>query len=214
MPLIQAWQCSHTGKFFADRDSYRKHLRRLAAIRLQEVKQRKEEEEFDAHIDILRKSGSFEQIAQWCMDNAVILARKNGSRRMGRSDRKTLSKVRLWDVEFEGMRWSNRCSNTHHAPAGKQTNWWCSPTLPRGYPGWQGTLAFKFSNYPGFISPLFQHTGIHLGGGGASAILDMKGREIGTKCHYGVTLFEEEWPILGLMMKMRGDAQAPGVHNF
>lgn len=202
MPLVQAWQCPQTGKFFADKPAYLKHLRRLGAQRIEAFKQRRAEAEFDDHIGVLRKAGDFGQIVEWCVAHTELLARNTHGKRDKRLDAKT---ARLWDMGFKDMRWSECIPNTHHAPVGKPRNWNGDPSLPGGYPGWRGNLVFKLANWCSYSSDLFRRTGVHLGSGGGTTLRDEGGKEIGIRCSYRVYLFEEEWPLLALMMKMRGE---------
>jgi len=69
------------------------------------------------------------------------------------------------------VRWSNRVSNTHRAPKGYKTNFGFLPTLPTGFPGWEGRVWIRFKDRPDFmgLSNMMGENGIHPGSGGGGA---------------------------------------------
>lgn len=214
MPLIQAWQCPETGILFADKAEYQRHLRKRGVLRMEQFKLRKARETFDAHMAEFTKAGSFGDIARWLEENGELICRFNDDRRQEEFKRivcyqkpKFPDPPSISDVSFNDMRWKDLASNTHTAPKGKPTNWSSrdNPHLPVGYPGWTGTLCYTVANFRGFTN-LFNHTPIHTCGGGGTTVRDDKGRDTGaTRYRFSVVLYDEEWPLLRLMLKMRGE---------
>lgn len=213
MPLVQAWQCPETKTLFADKESYLKHLRVRGAMRLSAFKDRKVQENFHSYIQTLTKADSFETISRWVIENDEILLRYNDNGRRRNDEYRAKKKLkpllhrspRIRNVLFNRMTWSERCSNTHCAPKGKPQNWGHDPDLPSGYPGWVGWLYFTIEFDRHYSGNPFEGTPIHTGSGGGKAIYDEHGTACGSRYGYSVTLFDEEWPLLRLMMKMRGE---------
>lgn len=198
MPRVLAWQCPKTGNLFADKADYRAHLGKIARQHLDARREFNLRTHFNERRRELLRSSSFEDIARWLEANVDLLNARNRDRsRWGRRvDREKKGPVSLTEVRFVGMRWDACCSNSHVAPLGKRTNWGGRyPDEPRGYPGYHGSIEFCLRNFNRFPTDVFKHTGVCTGGGGGS-----------DKARYEVTLFDDDFPLLRLMDKMRGDA--------
>ena len=76
-----------------------------------------------------------------------------------------------------GMAWSvsyrDRVSNTHYCPADGETNWYCKPELPRGYPGYTGRvwvrISYENERFGSWVSDNFAKCHTYPGTGGAGA---------------------------------------------
>lgn len=188
MPKIEAWECPTTGSLFKHKEDYRRHMAKLAAARRFAANRKLMLAQAEVCVKELHQQKSFKEICQWIEKNYRLLYERqiiigNFSNRRNAMP----SGFFVKDVSFENMVWSDRCSNSHSAPAGKRTNWGGQhPDVPRGYPGYTGSISFTTSLYG--HCDLFKNTGIHTGSGGGSE----------QRFRFGVTLFAEEWPMLVL----------------
>jgi hypothetical protein len=191
MPKVTAWQCPHTEKLFLHESDYRTHLNKLARKRIQERREAAIRAAFDQTIrDFQMSCFSFSDIWRWVEQNShVIYSRKPKDER-----------PRIVRIEFDDMRWSPSCSNTHNAPHGKPTNWHCEPNIPRGYPGWKGRVRYLIEkNVNGFHSEPLKRIGIHTGSGGSGN---------GLNYSYEVTIFAEEFENIAFKQRMDGLIQS------
>lgn len=188
MPKIEAWECPTTGNLFKHKEDYRRHMAKLAAARRFAANRKIMLAQAEVCVKELHQQKSFADICRWIEKNyrllyerQIIIGNFSNRRNVMPSD------FFVKDVAFENMVWSDMCSNSHSAPAGKKTNWCGSRSgdgVPRGYPGYTGSISFTTSQY-GYCD-LFKNTGIHTGSGGGSE----------KKFRFDVTLFAEEWPML------------------
>ena len=185
--LGKAYRCPWTGNVYATKKAYVKHLRlhREGTIRKQiraKIRHLKSEE--------LWNQQTFAGVIQWIemnpdwiLDNVI---REEWSDRKSRYD-----EIRPeWWFRITKLRLtrSDCVSNSHNAPHTGVTNW-CGEggNVPRGYPGWHGSIEFKYSHeLSGFGSSVFSQSRIHLGSGGGGA----KGGR------YEVKFFDDDWPGL------------------
>ncbi|RYD73919.1 MAG: hypothetical protein EOP84_20750, partial [Verrucomicrobiaceae bacterium] len=169
MPRVTAWHCPHTGKLFLHQSEYTTHLAKLAKKRATARKLAKVRREFDKTIrDFQMSCFEFEDIERWIMANTEVLFTQvdNFHRRDHRGKLRECPKI----TEFRliNMRYNVLCSNTHAAPKGKKTNWGGheSPEVPRGYPGWRGSVEYRTSDFMAWDSRAWKAAGIHTGSGG------------------------------------------------
>jgi len=187
MPLVEAWQCPHTGTLFAkaDRNQYLAHLRRLGTVRRRERARQRALAERDQYLaNTLWNLSTIVEIEQWFLNNGAWLS----SVAFGR-DYPSAKPVRFTRFSLD-VGWRSHVSNTHSAPRGEPTNWGGDPGKPTGYPGYSGTVRFDLDGEtPGFTSDLFRPTGLYTGTGSG-------GR---TGCQYQAILWDADWPGLKTM---------------
>ena len=205
MPLVQAWQCPQTGKFFAKDDvkKYRKHLRTQAKIRWQARVQAKALAEWEAKYQEFRMSVfSFVDIEQWVINNMEFLWAKCPDYRRGKPGKYDVPVMH--EFKFNAMRWQMHCSNSHSAPRGRVTNWGNrNPSKPTGYPGWRGYVKWRISDWERWDTNPLQAIGVQTGSGGG-----------GTNGSYDVTLYAEDFPNLVFGSVMRGELSAASVRGL
>lgn len=80
---------------------------------------------------------------------------------------------------------TKEASNSHAAPIGKPKNWRRKDHLPKGYPGWVGTVYGTYSK-KGKTMKDIRIPGINTGSGFGSA----------KTFEYGITIFAEDFPKL------------------
>lgn len=185
--LGKAYRCPFTNKVYSTKSAYAKHLRKYRAttIRRNNLKKRWQRKSEDLH-----NQTSIDNIIQWIEMNPEFFINNLVLNNVP-SYRKYLDSI-ICDFNIAVtslvLDYSDKVSNSHSAPFGKQTNWGGrKKDEPRGYPGWQGDISFTLSHeLPSFTSDAFDNTGINLGSGGGSGI----------KCRYEVRLFEDDWPGL------------------
>lgn len=187
---VEAWQCPHTGTLFARKSDYQEHLQALGRKRRRERAYQKRLDAAQERIDELHRCSSIEQIERWLEANAQALA----DRLFVNSSKKAP------EVVFENVRidvtWNAMCSNSHSAPVGKRTNWGGrEENEPRGYPGWHGRITLDYPIYhdrAGFFD-LMRVTRLRTGTGSGGS----------KRASCEVTLWEEDWPNLAVMEKMK-----------
>ena len=145
-------------------------------------------------IQPLYEQPTFEDIAQWLIDNQDLLLEYRTAKGIGfRSDEKG---SKITSFKFIHMQYDNCCSNSHSAPKGMQTNWGGrrSPAVPRGYPGWRGRVEFTDERRGWHFSEVIRHLGICTGTGGGGS--------------YDVTLWAQDFRKMAepyVLDKLAGD---------
>lgn len=186
MPLVQAWQCPHTGKLFAQRDDYVDHLRREARARTLRRKISAAKLQRQKFIAGIKDCSSFEDIAEWVVANSEQLLLS----KWDKPPRRNAKLPYISMMKFEDMRWGDCISNSHSCPRNGITNWEGEPSKPRGYPGWSGRISFDVHNFDTFYSMPLRDLDIHTGSGGG-----------GNPYRYCVKLFEYDWPVMAFMRR-------------
>ena len=116
MPLVEAWQCPHTGTLFAkdDRHQYQAHLRRLGTERR---RQRVLAERDQLLTNTLWNLSTIVEIEQWFLNNGAWLSTVAFGR-----DYPSAKPVRFTRFSLD-VGWRSHVYNTHSAPRGEPTNW-------------------------------------------------------------------------------------------
>lgn len=190
MPLVQAWQCPKTGKLFAQKSEYHAHLRRRARVALRERTARRLEEEFEARAEAGRLSCfKIEDVETWLGASIPLIYT-----RARRTWTNTKKPPEITEIRFSNMRFGIQ-SNSHRAPLGKRTNWCGRDSkdgVPRGYPGWIGSIRYRNSNYMNWDTEAWDSVGVSTGSGGG-----------GTEARYDVTLWHDDFPnlLFGAIMR-------------
>lgn len=195
IPLDQAkiatvFSCPWTGKLYANKRDYVKHL---ADLRRNRIHRRIRENAISKKMEDLWNQPNFDDIVRWIDRNPEFIF-ENGLRH-GWRDRK-VEKFRgtYWlRITYLKLEWSDSVSNTHSCPRDGVTNWggrefYANGTpKPRGYPGWSGRIEWQTSHDIGFGSDPMRGLCIHTGtGGGISK----------NRFGYEVKFFESDWPGL------------------
>lgn len=168
MSIIQAYKSDADGRIFEYEQDYKKHLRKLAAIRRKEKKQEERENLRQLIIETMRtECGSFGALEKYLLKHWD---------EMGAEDSK------LMGIKFSEMEWRDSISNTHDCPKSGVTNWWSKSDLPSGYPGGQGRINVRIiADTLGYDFALAR-LGIHTGTGGGG--------------YYDVKIFADDFPGL------------------
>jgi hypothetical protein len=186
MPLVEAWQCPHTGTLFAkaDRHLYQAHLRRIATVRRRERATQRALAERDQYLaNTLWNLSTIAEIEQWFLNNGAWLSS------VAFKDYPRARVVNFTRFSLD-VRWYKHVSNTHSAPRGQPTNWGRESGTPTGYPGYRGTVSFDLDREcPGFTSDLFRATGLDTGTGSGGRL----------NCQYEAILWDADWPGLKTM---------------
>lgn len=174
------------------KSDYTKHLRKLAAEKRALAKVEHIKNTYAAWLKSERSAiETPEDIAPWILKNQKhIMDAVN-----------TVPGLAIWfgdkfkpddeitDLELS-IKWANEASNSHVCPVGGVQNW-CGKDqkLPKGYPGWVGSVKGSLKRNKGHmgsypISGLLKAVGIHIGSGGG-------GNE---HWRFEATLFDVEWP--------------------
>ena len=187
-----AFQCPWTNKVYGDKRSYIKHLKELRESRMharaRALRRQRIFEEFTMQPDLDHIVKWIELHPEFFFDGCIQAGRDRwGDRRAKFRDDFSI-KILYFDLQ-----WSDRISNTHSCPRSGVTNWGSNDDKPRGYPGWQGDIAYQLSHDIGSFSDIFKSTGIHTGSGGGRGDL---------KCAYDVKLFADDWPGMKMLRAM------------
>jgi hypothetical protein len=192
----KAYQCPFTKTIFLTKRGYVKHLGKLRQNRMwanaRKLRHRK-------RLENLWNQPSFNDVINWININSDAFW-LNGRMNGWVTDHKSWDKIRddfQIRITYLDLTWSNRVDNSHSCPHNGETNWGGGKAgVPRGYPGWTGTISFQLSHdVPSFSSNLLKGTRIHTGTGGGG------GKNLYT---YGVTLFADDWPgVFGSMQSER-----------
>lgn len=210
MSQVLVWKCDKTGKLFEDKKKYRSHLAKLAA----ESRIRRKFEVVEAGIDawwdeFRNRERSIEQLFEDVIANQDKFwteAAKHSAydwkdigKRVRRGVRMPVPKV--VEIKLNSIRQERSASNTHCCPHNGTTNFRCSDTSPRGYPGFTGHIYWyidwpkEFDGwYPGGDLFNFTRSRIHThsGSGGHHDSLNRQ------YFQYGFTVFLDDWPGLKL----------------
>jgi hypothetical protein len=190
MPKIIAWQCPHTEKVFIDFSEYQKHLKKLARERRADrILQKKAEARLAIFAEMRETCSTAEEIQKFFVEHAELFwinAAEYAGRTWGEKAKKLPEGFACKSVSFSGS-FNELVSNTHSCPKNGVQNWHYKDDLPRGYPGFQGTIRFSFTHEtPGFCSGMFEDTGIITGSGGGGAM----------NARYELKLYLDDWPAL------------------
>jgi hypothetical protein len=190
MPLVQAWQCPKTGKLFAQKSEYHAHLRRKAKVALRERNERRLIEEFELRAEAGRISCfAIKDVETWLEANIPLIYTQ-----CRRTWTKSKGPPEITQIRFSNMRFGIQ-SNSHRAPLGKKTNWCGNESkngVPRGYPGWIGSISYNNSDYMNWDTDAWSSVGVSTGSGGG-----------GDRARYDVTLWHDDFPnlLFGALMR-------------
>jgi hypothetical protein len=197
------WKSDTDGKLFEDKLKYQKHLRKLATAR----RVKRKMEAFEA-----ARIAIFAEMRATCYtpDQIVEFIKTHWHDFCFNAARNNVWKKRVvpCDLEwfkFTDLSWKEEVSNSHSAPLGKKDNWGGrKKDEPTGYPGWQGNIRYRPTDYKTsdyyFGSDAWVGTGINTGSGGYA-----------TTYYYDVKLFAEDWPA---MMASRRCAARYAIMNY
>ena len=170
MGIVQAYLSESDGALFLNESEYKDHLHKLAVKKAAVTRQNNRDAKREALITkIAEESTTFDEIAAALKENWLIIRSNTGR-----------SRSKIVEISFHHMQWSNCVSNSHACPKGGVRNWGNDPNLPKGYPGWKGTMLHQVKNDGSLFEQPFDGTGIHIGSGGSGS--------------YGVTLFASDFP--------------------
>ena len=206
MSVITAYKCDTTGKLFEDKDKYKKHIRKIATARRNQLKidQAHKVEVQWWHDNFWNHVKSLDQLKAAILYHRDVFAARGVKNYW--SDKK-LKPTPI--VEFTTFRlgYSDCVSNTHDCPHNGVTNWGCKETLndgtpaPRGYPGWTGRFDYivqshkgQLFSYPG-SSDMWEGTRIHSGTGGGGGHHDQKTNFL-QSFGFDFRLFADDWPAM------------------
>lgn len=206
MSIIQAYKSDADGKIFEDKKKYQAHLRKLAAIRRQKLKEQKLEQEFDAFMYQMGQVKSIDELNQFIKDNWKMFW-QNGAKHEHWKWRKDGAPEfhEYVDVSILEVRWGEKISNSHSCPRKGVQNFDtradCNKGKPTGYPGWIGRINIKVrppikkyygKDYmvDGWGSSYFENTIINTGSGGGGGGKDCK------HYSYDIKLFAADFPVM------------------
>jgi hypothetical protein len=200
MPQILAWKCSEDGKLFEDKSKYQKHLRKLAAVRLQDRKVKKMEEDRKEFLKKMgQEVGSFDELEKFIKDNWDFFF-ANGLSHQFDYKKASIKKHEYVEVAFRHPNFNANCSNSHSCPQNGVTNWHRASDKPTGYAGWRTQINIHVRTHQkkyrgeayyqdGFGSEYFAGTPICTGGGGGGGV------KIGvTSYSYDCTIWADDFP--------------------
>ena len=211
--IATAYRCPWTSAVFATKKAYLSHL---SELRRDHIHANIRRTIFDKQKNDLWSQPTFEDIISWVerhpeffFDNAV------GMRGSGRQDRIAGYRDKFWiKITHLNLTWTSSASNTHACPRDGFTNWGgknkhpiTGEILPRGYPGWTGSIEYQMSHDLGFGSDVMRGIGIHTGTGGG--INDLR-------YGYSVTFFDSDWPVIAeanrntRVLSVLSDERSPG----
>lgn len=195
---IEAYRCPFTEKLFADKNEYVHHLRMLRLSSNREIRRMRLFNEFveirNSITSLDQLPGVIEQNSDKFFENALV------NSIIGEEYIKFPHQINILRISLSR---EDNVSNTHDCPIGGVTNWSRKPDLPRGYPGWQGSITFTVTfkgdrkgkhNYNDCSDILegTRHsstggvTGLHLGSGGSG----------GETSRYDLKIFDADFPGL------------------
>lgn len=181
---IIAYKCPDSGKIFEYKKDYDDYRRNFLAIRRREKNKQKIINGYNKILEDFRSTPrSWIEMGQWICDNTNVFV----ERAWLLDGHTTKPKPMKFTNVIINATYREQCSNTHSAPFNGVTNWHSKSDLPRGYPGWTGTIKlFYTGDYDGFFSHMFEKTGLNFGSGGGGS----------GSYHSGITFFESDWPGL------------------
>ena len=187
-------KCPFTGAIFEekDRDLYIAHLKELRANKKANRAYARKKAKFERWLDAEKETlVSVDMIVPWIIKSQRKLMDACNNLRPFVRD-KFYKSDELISLELISTKYTSTASNTHCCPKGGQTNFRWKEDLPRGYPGFVGTIKASLKrerkyNYSYPLTDLLEFIGIHTGSGGG-------GNE---DCEYGATIFVADWPGLG-----------------
>lgn len=187
MPLVQAYLCPRTDKFFLKKEDYIEHLRGIARESLDKKYHARSVAAVDAKLSTIRKTArSFQDVSAFIEANLEnIMAYAKLTEWNWREPEQTPF---LNEISFTSLRHSEDCSNTHCRPRNGETNFGCKPDKHRGYPGVTGDIRYQAKARFSVSSVLTKALNISTGSGGGRG-------ENGYQ--YGFTMFAEDWPFVG-----------------
>lgn len=199
MSRVMAWRSDEDGKLFESKTKYRKHLRKLAAERIQKKAHARYLREKDDFLILMGQQVGIKGLEKFIKINWDRFYQNALDTKVWNRDSRGKHKLIALSLQVGEM---GQISNTHAAPRGKQTNWGGrDPSLPRTYLGWNGTIkltvetpGYKYCGKDafedGFGGDYFAGTLINTGSGGGGA-----GRHPGEHGYsYDLTLWADDFP--------------------
>lgn len=182
--LVTAFRCPWTKSVYGNKRDYVKHLKHLrenrmhSRIRATALHRKKED---------LWNQSTFEDIIKWIEMNPDFMF-DNGYRESWRREGTEKYRDKFWiKITYLKLDWVPHASNTHSCPRNGVTNWGVRENLPRGYPGYVGSIEYQLNHDIDFGSDVMRGLGINTGTGGGSGQ---------NRFGYGVTFFDADWPGL------------------
>ncbi len=176
---ITAYKCPDTGKIFEHRSEYDEYRFDVLCYRAEKARIKAIKDKFERKITKLRMTAkSTDDIEEWVLKYSRELAAFN--------DAEPNDKFEISSIQFK-TKWRMDCSNSHSAPFSGETNWGGrKPGITRSYPGFNGSIDFKYHGDLRNFFQLLKKTGINTGTGGGG----------GSGFHAEVTLFADDWPAM------------------
>lgn len=145
MSIITAYKSDSDGKLFEHKPAYIAHLKKLSRKRQSELKIVKIKNDKKQFLDDMGNSvKTINDLEQFIVDNWKWF-HYNGLSTENYNKNITFMPIVSCKIYVS---WKPLVSNTHNCPRNGITNWspsW-NPELPKGYPGWHGTLEIKLTN--------------------------------------------------------------------
>lgn len=171
MSQVLVWKSDEDGKLFEDKTKYQKHLRKLAAERLEAKKIQRLTVERFAFFDKMGQVSSFEELHQFIVDNWSVFRTNAISNRYYKKIHK--DDDQLLDLKFDVFSFDPHLSNSHSCPQRGIQNFDTRADYnkgkPTGYPGWRGRITYSVTKASSFGSDYFRDSPICLGTGGGSS---------------------------------------------
>lgn len=206
MSIIQAYKSDADGKIFEDKKKYQAHLRKLAAARRHEAKQKKLEEEFDNFMIEMGQVKSIDELNQFIKDNWKFFWQNGAKRESWKWAKQGAPEFHEYvDVSINQVFWGEKISNSHSCPRGGVENFDTRAAYnkgkPTGYAGWTGRINIKVKPpmskhkknpymHDGWGSSYFEGTIINTGSGGGGGGTEWKSYS------YDVKLFAADFPVM------------------
>lgn len=190
MPLVQAYLCPRTDKFFLKKDDYVSHLKTLARESLDKKYHQKRLSEFHVEFDNIRKRvRSFNELSEILELNIKLMydyAITKGGLFRPPPVCPALNNICIYNVSD-----NLKCSNTHSKPLNGVTNFGYKESLQKGYPGVQAEIKYNLSKDMRINDIFSKALGLCTGSGGGRGI---------DSYEYELTMFAEDWPFVAVKL--------------
>ncbi len=199
---VTALKCKHTGALFdmSKRAEYIEHIFELRADRKEKRAMARSRKEFAGWLAAERENiTDFDQIVPWILENQRIIITQYNARggSSGWGYEGLVSEKTFFTIIRLDARYNNSVSNTHSCPKSGVQNWGSKKDLPRGYPGWHGSIVGSVRSNSEKVesismSEFFKLIDIHTGSGSGGG----NGYNPESTFQYSVSVFLDDWPKL------------------
>lgn len=191
MPQITVWECAETKRLYRNKETYKKHLRKLARANLDNLAHKKRVNMCLSVFKEMRETcDTADSIEQFIKDHADIFW-AHSAEYEANLWRRPIKPMPI-GFAFTGVeisaRFYDKISNSHSCPLNGFTNWsGQNIAIPKSYPGFDGRIHITMTHdLPSSMCNTFKSTGINTESGGGSA----------RKLSYNMKLFLEDWPAI------------------